>query len=158
MTNIAFNPPPEQRANCERLADHLSLGVTNLAFDMRSYCASDTESFDPADHKCGTSVCAVGLGPSLGIAIPAGCTEWYDYAIEVFGAADRAYDWLFHSDWYHSYPTAQDAADRIRYALEHGIPVIPSPRAMMLGTRPLPYTPSRIGADSPSRQPAKQPA
>ena len=156
MTNIAFNPTRQQRANCELLAVHLSLGVTNLAFDMRAFCAIDTKWLDPADHKCGTSACAVGLGPSLGIAVPAGCTDWCDYAEEAFGASGIAYDWLFHSDWHPRYPTARDAADRIRYALEHGIPA--RPREVMDGTMPLPYTPSRIGADSPSRQPAKQPA
>jgi len=156
MTNIAFNPTPEQRANCERLAVHLSLGVTSLAFDMRTYCRNDTELLDPANHECGTSACAVGLGPSLGIAVPAGCTDWGDYAEEAFGAGGIAYGWMFHSLWHPSYPTAQDAADRINYALKHGIPA--SPRAVMAGAMSLPYTPSRIGADSPSRQPAKQPA
>ena len=157
MTNIAFNPTPQQRANCERLAVHLSLDVTNKAFDMRSYCSSGQYAhLTLADHECGTSACAVGHGPSLGVSVPAGCLDWICYADEAFGATAMAHDWLFSASWHHRYPTARDAADRINYALKHGIPA--RPWAMMMGTRPLPYSPSRIGADSPSRQPAKQPA
>lgn len=149
--NYPFDPTPEQRANLERLALHLSLDVTNMRFDMRCYCMDDEEqTLNPRDYECGTAACAVGHGPSLGIQLLLR-ESWSEYAGRAFGADINgwpdAFDWMFSAGWYWRYPTARDAADRIRYALRHGIPE--NVFAIQCGEAPLPYRPSAEAPDEP---------
>ncbi len=122
MEHFLFNPTPEQRANLERLAAHLDLGVTNLEFDMGCYQSNGTENYDFAD-ECGTVGCAAGHGPSLGIA-PLEDEQWDGYIARVFGVKDcsRDWRWLFGSHWVMRDNTPRGAAARIHYALKHGIP------------------------------------
>lgn len=131
---IPFNPTPEQRANLERLAAHLSLGVTNRRFDMEHFSDADHDPYE----ECGTVACAAGHGPSLGIAALPNET-WAAYVPRVFiGGNAPAYDWLFGGGWHRTDNTPAGAAERIRVALKDGIPS--NCYLQMLGNKPLSYT------------------
>lgn len=129
MNYLPFNPNNEQRANLERLAVHLDLGVTNLEFDMSNY-----------QSKCGTIGCAAGHGPSLGIAKQE--NDWNEYAYRAFGARDLPFSWMFSTFWSDTDNTPRGAAARIRIALRHGIPE--NFRKQMYGHAPLSYTVSDL--------------
>ncbi len=151
-THIEMRPSDEQRANLRQLARYLEdLPKGYARFNMQRFCAHRNGmpnmaliGVSPlyarvvlADDQCGTCACAVGHGPAAGIA-PDSETDWcWDaYMLRCFGAcawgtyfANTAKTWqiaagsfLFSGDWYHTMPTAHEAAFRIRYALKHGIP------------------------------------
>jgi len=84
-------------------------------------------------NVCGTVACAIGHGPAAGVA-PQGGEGWSDYTIRAFGdgendTSDRdtrvgVYTWAFHEAWAHYDNTPLGAAQRIRYALKHGVPIL----------------------------------
>lgn len=137
MKHIPFNPTDEQRSNLMRLAAHLDLGVTNLEFDMSNF--HDVASCAYRASNCGTVACAIGHGPSLGIAAIVG-ENWYEYTERVFSTRDdgTAYKWLFHPNWTYRDNTPRGASARINYALNRGVPE--NYYEQMQGEAPLSYT------------------
>ena len=128
MRHLPFQPTADQRANLERLAAHLDLGVTNLQFDMAHY-----------NSECGTIGCACGHGPSLGIT-KYDSEGWTRYAAPAFGVSEAhaAWYWLFAASWADIDNTPRGAAARIRYVLKHGIPE--NAGGQSFGLAPLSYT------------------
>jgi len=137
----------EQRANLDTLATYLeALPEDYEHFDMRRYF--DARGLTPdivalssglvgTEHLnvCGTVACAIGHGPAAGID-PQGSENWSEYSSRVFGCVNRAlwggvvymgggiYAWAFCEEWCHHDNTPLGAAQRIRYALRHGIPAL----------------------------------
>lgn len=79
-------------------------------------------------HKCGTSGCAVGHGPLLGIGVEEfnDCEgAWGTYCQKVLinrVVDEEAWDWCFSSDWTHVDNTPHGAARRILWLLDKGLP------------------------------------
>lgn len=123
---MALQQTDEQRENLLALAEYLDTGITEYAFDMRSY-------FQP-DPDCGTVACALGhapyvLGHSVNITgtsvrVGSGRLNWEMYSYSVFGIRHGSdeWDWCFHGFWVRSDNTPRGAAARIYYMLEHGVP------------------------------------
>lgn len=130
MNYLPFNPTKKQRANLERLAVHLDLGVTNLEFDMSEY-----------QSECGTIGCAAGHGPSLGISKHRS-EDWDEYTYRAFGVYGPASKWMFFGLWSKTDNTPRGAAARIRIALRHGIPE--NYPKQIFGRGPLSYTVSDL--------------
>lgn len=107
------------RQNLTRLADYLdSLPPDYAHFDMRVFGNG---------HPCQTSACAAGHGPAAGIPFPPEIADfdWLDYISAVFEVEHTGqtpspeYRFMFYDDWDGDH---YDAANRIRYALAHGVP------------------------------------
>jgi hypothetical protein len=142
----------EQRSNLLKLAHHLAaLENTYSHFHMGFYFlaqADDTvadwrlregidedgldnmfevkvqeNSFEARIGQCGAVACAIGHGPLAGIPESSDDCDWDDYAVRVFGVdASRSGSFLFGCEWTQTANTAHEAAERIFYALEHGVP------------------------------------
>jgi hypothetical protein len=106
-------------ANLLKLADYLDRLPPDYAhFDMRTFGNG---------HPCKTSACAAGHGPAAGIPFPpdVGHLDWIDYIAAVFDVdhlgiePSPEYMFMFYDDWDGDH---YDAANRIRYALKHGVP------------------------------------
>ena len=131
MKHIEIWITAEQRSNLERLADYLSaLPDTCGKFDMATYCEGAVNAYDAVEAaealaaSCDTVACAAGHGPSAGVAAEDG-EAWDTYVGRAFGADDREdklYIWIFAPEWEVIDNTANGAAARIRYFLEHGLP------------------------------------
>ena len=119
-------------AGLDALDDFEALG---LAPDTDTDTVALSSGLVGTEHLnvCGTVACAIGHGPAAGVA-PQGGEGWSDYTIRAFGdgendTSDRdtrvgVYTWAFHEAWAHYDNTPQGAAQRIRYALKHGVPIL----------------------------------
>ena len=122
---------PTQKSNLARLALYLRTQKPSKAFDMSDY-ARDYDSDEGCDlepcevverkkeHPCGTSCCAAGHGPLIGIR-PLVCERWMDYVFRVFGKSQRAWSWMFGPEWV---PDKEQAARRIALVAS-GQPIFP---------------------------------
>lgn len=134
----------ENVANLRRLADyldslpegyeHFSMEVYYVDPKSARYSSKTTpERAARLGMGCGTSACALGHGPAAGI-VPVPNTGWGEYAflfVGNHGFVDPQYylpmsglwSFLFSPNWYRpTVNTPHQAAARIRYALEHGVP------------------------------------
>jgi len=115
------------RTNLETLATYLeALPIGYEHFDMASYLRKDDRYiYMVADANiigdCGTVACAVGHGPTAGIAAT-DYENWDDYSDRVFDLSSTEWSWCFSSSWSTTDNTHQGAAKRIRHMLEHGAP------------------------------------
>jgi hypothetical protein len=127
----------EQRENLLKLADYLAtLPKGYKHFEMAVFFCFDKKENDRQTtppqiirykRGCGTIACAVGHGPTAGIENK-GWRKWGEYTQGAFGIDTFSGDFqfLFSSDWSHYDNTPQGAANRIYYALQHGIPTAAS--------------------------------
>lgn len=131
-----------QRANLRKLAAYvLSLPEDYKPFNMRTYLTvkglkgrAFEDSFPSqakealGAHTCGTTACLLGHGPSAGI-LPTGAAlqDWADYAAyfgcHPVGKTRPLWKWVFGGVWQECAPTIEDAAMRVQYLLDYGIPV-----------------------------------
>lgn len=139
--HVGLKVSKEQRENLLKLSKYLSdfetdgvgdFDMSTFHLDTEGYCEGDGHDILPfkAHYDCYTVACAVGHGPAAGIPSVRGDT-WYSYAMRSFGTRATQYDqtcllwkFLFHFRWGAHDNTASGAARRIRYALEHGVPVM----------------------------------
>lgn len=135
MKHITINLTEEQRGNLLYLAEYLDTGVTEMPFDMAHF-RKDSVCI-ATSYVCGTSACAVGHGPLIGIsAIPG--EDWHPYLKRVFSESRHAYNWCFNGNWDDVDNTARGAAARIFYMLKHGVPE--NVRDQLSKRAPLSYT------------------
>ena len=127
---MKWNGTDEQRANLTKLADHLSKLPRDCDhFDMGNFASNPQIDLLPEDsltpfrvyesrHECGTTACAAGYGPLIGIEAKAN-ESWGGYIRRVFGVEITGdidfYNYLFDQRWPND-PKA--AANRIRKTLE----------------------------------------
>lgn len=127
MDHIAIDVTDEQRANLRTLARGLMAFDRAVKFDMVLYCAGDNGRYVHASeaNECGTTACAAGHGPMLGIE-PLPYEGWGDYAERSFGAitSSRIWDMVFSAAWARHDNTREGAARRIAYMLDFGVPVV----------------------------------
>lgn len=118
----------QQRLNLAQLSDFLRTQAPPEQFRMQNF-RQDNGTPDES-YTCGTIACAVGWGPAAGIA-PLKLETWRKYATRCFGASQfvvevgsgRLWNFLFSCDWRSAdVNTPEQAARRIAYFLEHGIP------------------------------------
>lgn len=122
----------EQLKNLSILAYHLGSeeSDTHGHFNMgHFYSHPDVEhGYDSRlVYDCYTSACAIGHGPGAGIP-KKDYEPWTKYSRRVFGVSPsvrfEAWHFLFDDTWEVFDNTARGAAFRIRYALEHGVPLV----------------------------------
>lgn len=122
-------------ANMKKLAAYLKRLPANYKhFNMASYLNCPNEGIiwegGPvrALHEinvCGSAACALGHGPSAGIAPVQHDDTWTDYLEQHFlerGADTSEWDWCFSDDWRHIDNTPKGAGLRIEYMLKHSVP------------------------------------
>lgn len=134
----------EQKNNLRKLAEYLQLPVLKAKFSMLTYDDNHLRPWSHSlkKHTCGTVGCAIGHGPYATEIFKGPAESWNDYCLRVFGIdpnpevedddeynkhPDRlAYMFMFVDTWGMSNNelcwTAQQAAKRIEYFLEHGTP------------------------------------
>jgi hypothetical protein len=130
----------EQRANLAKLADYLETQAQPETFGMREFYywpggEDDDDHWlsydDPTaeSHPCGTAACAVGHGPSAGVAVMTEDQDWWGYAARAFGAHGRIVNavWAscFSFAWAAVDNTPTGAAVRIRHVLDGKEPLQP---------------------------------
>ena len=128
---MKWNGTDEQRANLTKLADHLSKLPRDCDhFNMGDFAKncmqkeqqdvlSPFQAYE-SRHECGTTACAAGYGPLIGIE-PQHDENWGAYIKRVFGVRITGYiildfyNYMFDARWPND-PKA--AANRIREVLE----------------------------------------
>lgn len=74
-------------------------------------------------NVCGTVACAIGHGPTAGIAPSKNREDWWVYAKDKFtNHNNEVFEWCFGADWSYYDNTPHGAAARIRYMLSNGVP------------------------------------
>ena len=127
-----------QRRSLQRLANYLMEQVNADKFDIRNYVNGTDPAtwrlyvFPPYNLKVveyreilateGTKACPIGYGPAAGIAVPSADMSWEEYGCLRFTNCRICSDWMFSRHWHAVDPTVVGAANRIQYALEHGLP------------------------------------
>ena len=146
-TELAHKRPAltaQHRENFRKLADYvLNLPDDYKGFSMVDYCRTiappvstgRSRDWQPQQaknvvekHKCGTSACMLGHGPAAGISAEEYPT-WGKYADAKFGCNPHnsteklnLWSWAFSGEWTYHAPTRADAAMRIKYLLDYGLP------------------------------------
>lgn len=120
--------PPGRVENLRKLAAHLRVSQSHN-FDMSFFAVSaDYDQYrDPADvvNVCGSICCAVGHGPSAGIAPLQTDDNWFTYSRRTlldFDEENDAWSWCFDDLWANRDNTPEGAACRIEYLLDVGLP------------------------------------
>ena len=135
------------KENLLKLADYLDGEVTQEQFNMAWYrTANDGRITDFYNtHDCGSVGCALGWSPFVKGLEPHDCDyvdlgddygeylNFRDYSARVFDLSSSEWTWCFDSYWVKIDNTPSGAAKRIRYLVEHGIP--------LEWFAPLPYDP-----------------
>lgn len=133
MKHTPLNVTDQQRANLKKLALYVWHNVPQAQFDMRDFSADGPME----NHKCGTVACMVGHGPAAGIS-PVGFSAWNTYSFARFCLLGNQWTWMFGGAWKRADNTPKGGAQRIFYALKHGVPE--SWPDQMSGDAPLCYT------------------
>lgn len=125
MEHLPVELTEQQRSNLKKLADYLLHGVRGSVFTMRHFDIRHTRG--PGEVTCGTAGCAVGHGPYAGIP-KLEPEKWTEYSRREFindnsFTGIKAWDFCFHSIWSGHDNTAEGAARRLLYLLEHGVPI-----------------------------------
>jgi hypothetical protein len=123
----------EQRSNLARLALHLRTQKPSDEFDMIWYAENKrgqkVSPYAVQKHPCGTTCCAIGTGPKIGIKAKRG-EDWDSYGDRVFidACANGCAKWGFMFAGHHD-DIPYLAAKRIAWLLcdkdiagAHGIP------------------------------------
>lgn len=110
--------PKEYRDNLKKLANYLTNGELKAMFDMLRFTDGKQEK---EANTCGTVGCAVGHGPFAGIKKLSHET-WHEYSCRCFAPRDEMFTFMFDGNWKYLDNTSTGAANRIMYALEHGVP------------------------------------
>ena len=140
-TELAHKRPAltaQHRENFRKLADYvLNLPDDYKGFSMVDYCSSrrqdtflDIALWEAkktlADNECGTTACMLGHGPSAGIPPSREGMDWCAYAADFGcqpeGGTRSLWNWAFSGEWTYCAPTRADAAMRVHYMLDYGIP------------------------------------
>lgn len=149
--NTPFKTTPERRANLVKLARFLSEEpIEAERFDMDHFSVLKTgdgqvlRCVDPMHQgsACGAVCCAIGWGPSAGIAAD-GEFSWWSYCDRNFIEAPEdveppeEWEWCFGSGWSATDNTAKGAAKRILWLLMNDLPV--NAECQRFGKAPLCY-------------------
>ena len=136
--HITPNLTAQQKRKLLKLANYvINLPENYRKFNMRNYCSSrrqdtflDIALWEAkktlADNECGTTACMLGHGPSAGIPPSREGMDWCAYAADFGcqpeGGTRSLWNWAFSGEWTYHAPTRADAAMRVHYMLDYGIP------------------------------------
>lgn len=146
IRHVELTSDARQRKNLVQLSDFLYELDEPNRFDMTTYSnvqipfRGDHNSDKAVDHylhalshDCGTTACGIGWGPKAGISVDLYWTyveslgqwdiDWDNYANGEFVPIDYGFRWMFSGYWTMSDNSAMGVALRIRYALEHSVPM-----------------------------------
>jgi hypothetical protein len=132
VDHIQINLTNESRENLRIMADYVKTRSLDT-FGMRNWVVFQGQTKLPnTEHPCGSVCCIVGSAPALRKKYPqftpGNLEGWDNYARRIFleceddSDCEDVYQYLFESDWYNRDNSADGAAARIEYFLEHGLP------------------------------------
>lgn len=118
--HVRWTLSQEQRKNVDKLLTYLEGGQLRAGFTMGQFSSYESERVE----DCGTAGCIIGNGPDAGI--PKSADEnWRKYGTRCFNSYDKLdiWDFMFHASWEYVDDSLEGAVKRVKYALEHGIPL-----------------------------------